>query len=215
LNDANNEINIKSSLGPLIQHEQYEVAKKLNIHSFNGNLMLVFAHVGLALAAARFTVQASLLLVALGSMLPDIIDKPLGLIVFGTPAMGRTFAHTLLFLILLGTAAYYRHSILLASLAGGVLVHLALDYMWASPQTLLWPLLGGFPMAPYVDPMSYLEGLLMVWKHPDVLITECLGLAYLSFLALKSRKDIAATCKEFIIESRENAHTILQALVKW
>jgi LexA-binding, inner membrane-associated putative hydrolase len=178
--------------------------------------MLIFAHVGLALAAARSTVQASLLLVALGSMLPDIIDKPLGLIFFGTPAMGRTFAHTLLFLILLGTAAYYRHNMLLASLAGGVLVHLALDYMWASPQILLWPLLGGFPLSSYMDPMSYLGELLMALKHPDVLIAECLGLAYLSFLALKSTKDIAATWKGFIIESRKNAHTILQALlVKW
>ena len=177
--------------------------------------MLAFAHVGLALAAARYTFQASLIFVAIGSMLPDLIDKPLGLIIFGTPAMGRTFAHTLLFLILLGTAAHYRKNILLASLAGGVLVHLALDYMWASPQILLWPFLGGFPIVPYVDPMSYFEGLLMALRHPDVFVAECLGFAYLSFLTLKSRNDILMFCKRIFIVSRENAHMMLQSLVKW
>ena len=30
---------------------------------------------------------------ALGSMLPDIIDKPLGILVFGTAEQGRTFGH--------------------------------------------------------------------------------------------------------------------------
>lgn len=69
--------------------------------------MLVFAHLGLTLAAARQIACANLAFVMLGSMLPDIIDKSLGVVLFGTPAMGRTFAHTLLFLVLLGTAAYY------------------------------------------------------------------------------------------------------------
>ena len=63
--------------------------------------MLLFAHLGLTLATARFFSRMSLAALALGSMLPDIIDKPLGLVVFGSPNMGRTFAHTLLFLMLL------------------------------------------------------------------------------------------------------------------
>ena len=71
--------------------------------------------------------------VLLGSMLPDIIDKPLGELRFGTPAMGRTIAHTLLFLLLLGMAAYYLSDLRLASLAGGVMAHLLLDFMWDSP----------------------------------------------------------------------------------
>jgi hypothetical protein len=58
--------------------------------------MLLFAHVGLALASARFFSHVSLAFLALGSMLSDIVDKPLGLIVFGSPSMGRTVAHTLL-----------------------------------------------------------------------------------------------------------------------
>ena len=69
--------------------------------------MLLFAHLGLTLARARLIRGADLAFVLLGSMLPDIIDKPLGTILFGTPAMGRIFAHTLLFLLLLAAVAIY------------------------------------------------------------------------------------------------------------
>ncbi|MCJ7444922.1 MAG: metal-dependent hydrolase [Methanotrichaceae archaeon] len=177
--------------------------------------MLLFAHMGFALAAARFTPRANLFFVALGSMLPDIIDKPLGQIVFGTPAMGRTFIHTLLFLILLATAAYYLRSICLASLAGGVSIHLALDFMWASPQTLFWPLLGGFPLGPYMDALTYIETLLMELRHPGVLMTELLGLGYIFFLALRSRKNIVIAGREFIAKGQESAQMIVQVFIKW
>jgi len=59
--------------------------------------MLFFAHVSLTIACSRFFGQVSLLALSLGSMLLDVIDKPLGLIVFGSLHMGRTLAHTLLF----------------------------------------------------------------------------------------------------------------------
>jgi hypothetical protein len=52
--------------------------------------MLLFAHVGLALAACSQFKRKSLGFVALGSMLLDLIDKPLGYLVFGSPNMGRT-----------------------------------------------------------------------------------------------------------------------------
>ncbi len=52
-------------------------------------------------------------------MLPDIIDKPLGDLIYGTPSMGRIYAHTMLFLIILAAAAFYTKDIRLDSLAGG------------------------------------------------------------------------------------------------
>jgi len=61
--------------------------------------MLLFAHVGLALASARFFNSVSLAFLALGSMLPDIIDKPLGHIFLASSlGYGRIYSHTLLFL---------------------------------------------------------------------------------------------------------------------
>jgi membrane-bound metal-dependent hydrolase YbcI (DUF457 family) len=128
--------------------------------------MLLFAHLGLTLAGARLMRGADLAFVLLGSMLPDIIDKPLGEVLFGTPAMGRTITHTLLFLLLLGIAAYYLSDLRLAWVAGGVLAHLLLDFMWNSPSTLLWPLLGSFPQAadlPEVLGLAYL--LYFAWQH--------------------------------------------------
>jgi hypothetical protein len=150
--------------------------------------MLLFAHIGLAIASACFLSRVSLAFLALGSMLPDIIDKPLGLIVFGSPNMGRTFAHTLLFLMLLSALCLYSRDIRLFSLAWGVLIHLSLDFMWNSPQILLWPLLGPFPKAPLLDTVSYLEMLLSGLKNPGILIPEIAGLAYLIFLGYTKRK---------------------------
>jgi hypothetical protein len=154
--------------------------------------MLLFAHVGLALAYARFFSRMSLAFLALGSMLPDIIDKPLGLIVFGSPNMGRTFAHTLLFLMLLFALSMHFQDIRLFSLTWGVLIHLSLDFMWNSPQILLWPLLGPFPDAPLLDTMSYLEMLFSGLKNPGILIPEIAGLAYLIFLGCEKRRQALA-----------------------
>lgn len=152
--------------------------------------MLLFAHVGLTLASARFLSRVSLPALALGSMLPDIIDKPLGLMVFGSPNMGRTFAHTLLFLIILVLLCWHSLDIRLISLTWGVLCHLCLDYMWNSPEILLWPLLGPFPSAPLLDTMSYLEMLLTGLKNPGVFIPEIAGFVYLACFTCTRIKQI-------------------------
>ena len=154
--------------------------------------MLVLAHLGLTLAAARQIACANLAFVMLGSMLPDIIDKPLGEMLFGTPAMGRTFAHTLLFLMFLGTAAYYLRDLRLAWLACGVWAHLLLDFMWQSPSTLLWPLLGPFPRAADLSSLDYLQTLLRGLGQPMVGVPEMLGLAYLLYFAWQSRAEIGS-----------------------
>lgn len=149
--------------------------------------MLFFAHLGLALAAADLTKRLNLTFVAIGALLPDIIDKPLGEIVFGTPAMGRTFAHTMLFLIVLAAFAIYSRDIRIISLAGGVLSHLFLDFMWNSPVILFWPFLGSFPKAAYLDPLSYIQMLLIGLRNPAVLIPECLGFVYIIYFIYHRR----------------------------
>lgn len=86
-------------------------------------------------------------LILVGSLLPDIIDKPIGLFFFReTFNNGRIFSHTLLFLILITVAGFYlfkrfRKSWLLA-LSFGTFTHLVLDQMWLESRTLLWPLFG-------------------------------------------------------------------------
>jgi inner membrane protein len=90
-------------------------------------------------------------LVIVGSMLPDIIDKPVGTAIFAhTFENGRIFTHTLLVaLILLATGLYLYHRrqkawLLVIALSLGF--HLVLDQMWREPRTLLWPFMGwAFP----------------------------------------------------------------------
>jgi len=168
--------------------------------------MLVFAHLGLTLAAAQLFRRwnPDLALVALGSLLPDIIDKPLGYLVFGTPAMGRTIAHTLIFLICLATIAILFNSRGLYSLSGGVLAHLILDSMWNSPDTLFWPLLGRFPIVTHMETADYLAMLMHALYNPYVAVPECLGLAYLIYFCWSKRAALASFL-EARLHGRQNS----------
>jgi hypothetical protein len=85
----------------------------------------------------------------IGSMLPDLIDKPLGhILLYNSIDYGRIYAHTGLFLLaVLAIGMAYRRSTgswVLVALAVGVLSHLVLDSIWEIPVTLYYPLLGDF-----------------------------------------------------------------------
>jgi len=90
-------------------------------------------------------------LVIVGSMLPDIIDKPVGTAIFAhTFENGRIFTHTLLvslILLLAGFCLYHWRQkawLLVIALSSGF--HLVLDQMWREPRTFLWPFMGwAFP----------------------------------------------------------------------
>lgn len=148
--------------------------------------MLLFAHVGLTLFLGRRLRNVDLVFLALGSMLPDIIDKPLGIVIFGSAGMGRTFAHTALFLCMVAAMALYLKEMRSASLCLGVLTHLVLDSMWASPAILFWPLLGPFPAATPMDVMSYLELLISNLRDPWVSLPEAFGFMYSLYFASRS-----------------------------
>jgi membrane-bound metal-dependent hydrolase YbcI (DUF457 family) len=131
--------------------------------------MLLFGHAGITLGAATvlagtvgmkggrglnrtswftaLTRYVDIRVLVVGSLLPDIIDKPLGhFFLRDTLNNGRIYAHTLLFLLLIvaaGLFVYKRyHRMWLLTLAAGTLTHLILDGMWNAPATLLWPLMG-------------------------------------------------------------------------
>jgi hypothetical protein len=118
--------------------------------------MLLMCHlfIGLVigLAAFRLTGDRRMVIMAgIGSILPDLIDKPLGhIILAGTVDYGRIYAHTGLFLLALIVVglAYrkWKGSWLLAVLALGMMSHLLLDSMWELPVTLFYPALGDFGM---------------------------------------------------------------------
>jgi len=116
--------------------------------------MLLFGHIGITLGIflglAFFIPQLRIIdpiYLILGSLLPDLIDKTLGTIIFpSTIANGRMIAHTLLFSLTLFLTGLYLYDkigdVKILSLASGSIFHLMEDRMWVSRRTLFWPLLG-------------------------------------------------------------------------
>ncbi len=133
---------------------------------------------------ARF-IDIRLLLI--GSLLPDIIDKPLGHLIFSHAlSNGRIYAHTLLFsLVISGIGAYlYSRSrkTWLVTLSFGSLVHLILDQMWLNPHTLFWPVFGfAFEKTDISDWIPAMLHALVV--NPVEYISEGLGFVIVAWLA--------------------------------
>ncbi|MFC2066462.1 metal-dependent hydrolase [Chloroflexota bacterium] len=122
-------------------------------------------------------------LLLVGSLLPDIIDKPIGQFFFReTFSHGRIFSHTLIFLILVALAGLYLYrchdKIWLLVLSFGIFTHLMLDRMWRSPRTLFWPLFGftfeRIDLTYWVQDMLY-----ALLAEPGVYIPELVGAAIL------------------------------------
>ena len=132
----------------------------------------------------------------IGSLLPDILDKPIGQYIFKDIFHnGRIFGHTLLFSLILiaGGIYYYRHykKNWLVTLSFGTFIHLILDEMWLNLETLFWPLYGFQFKSIYSE--HYVQGLFYaLFNEPSVFIPEIIGiLLIICFLwALMSQKKL-------------------------
>jgi membrane-bound metal-dependent hydrolase YbcI (DUF457 family) len=119
----------------------------------------------------------------IGSLLPDIIDKPIGLFFFKEffGNNGRIFGHTLLFFIvitIIGVFLYmgYRRNWFLV-LSFGTFIHLILDQMWLNTTTLLWPLFGSFEKFS-LDFTNWLKKIIDgLINNPATFTTEMIGVA--------------------------------------
>ena len=114
-----------------------------------------------------------------GSLLPDIVDKPLFLFGFGN---GRFFSHNLLFLIISFSIVYLsskRNKYISFSFLTGLIIHIILDI----PHVPLF-----YPFISYE--FTYLEEPLQNWilhllKNPFILITEITGFLFIIFILVK------------------------------
>jgi hypothetical protein len=124
--------------------------------------MFLFAHLFagaiLGYALSRIAGDRRVILFCItGSILPDLVDKPLGYLLL--PSIldsGRTFFHALLVIAIISAAAFLlwrsgRYGIPLLSLAAGILLHQVLDAMWQEPVTWFYPLFGPFQPHHYTD----------------------------------------------------------------
>jgi len=163
--------------------------------------MLLFGHIGVTLGIffglgifiprLRNIIDPKYL--AIGALLPDLIDKPIGMIIFAsTFANGRIIGHTLLFslvLFLIGLHLYEKGDLRIISLTIGSFFHLMEDQMWASPKTLFWPLLGLHFPKDHKD-FTGMEYLIKMFENSFTLnfsissIPEILGMGVIVILTL-------------------------------
>jgi hypothetical protein len=155
--------------------------------------MLILGHVGITLAAIQIGEAAGnkwlphrtgailrfadYRIIAIGALLPDLIDKPLALLDLGS---SRWIGHSLalaLVLFVMGFVSLGRNrKILLLSLATGCLFHLIQDGMWSSPRILLWPAFGWFVSGRgHLGLSEYLSITWLRWWDPLWLFFEILG----------------------------------------
>jgi hypothetical protein len=118
---------------------------------------MILWHVGLSMLIVWFVMRGNprvdYRVVAVASLLPDLVDKPIGRIFFRTRFdSGRIYAHTLAFTLVLFCALFFmrgqaKRRYVLVPLSS--LLHLAEDGVWAKPAIFWWPLFGAeFPREP-------------------------------------------------------------------
>lgn len=134
-------------------------------------------------------------LVLVASLLPDIIDKPLGLIILPvTLGSSRNLGHTILFLLVLFLLGLFflkkRADFRLLLVAYCSTIHLALDRMWERPQVLFWPFLG-YKFS-HSDPTEWINRVTTnALAHPDVYIPEIVGIVICILFAVHLLKNKA------------------------
>ena len=84
-----------------------------------------------------------------GSLLPDLIDKPVGHIILVNLGNGRIFFHSLTVCVIVAVLGFivwqrWRHPGFIF-IAAGMLSHQLADAMWTAPRSWYWPFMGGFP----------------------------------------------------------------------
>jgi len=135
--------------------------------------------------SADISLGFDLRFIALGAMLPDIVDKPLSFFNLGLHLEGgRTIGHTLVFFLLLLLFNIFFANRLLAFVAFGTGAHLILDSMWQIPRVLFWPAFGfSFPSAEKHNFFQQFYRWFSDLTRPDVFVPEIIG-AVLLFLIL-------------------------------
>lgn len=155
--------------------------------------MLLFGHIGITLGIfyfieKYFQVKVDYRLVIFASLLPDILDKLVGRVIFPI-GCGRLIGHTLLFVLILTLISIKRKDLFPLPIAS--FIHLLEDQMWKNPTILFWPLLTtNFSTGKHTNFQEYLTELLKKYE-PSLsytFISEIIGLIII--LALLRKKSL-------------------------
>lgn len=149
-------------------------------------------HVGATTAFVRYAFRdqhMDLRFLALGAILPDLIDTPLGALGWSSFQTVRLWSHgivvaslTMVVVLIFTRRGQTRKRWML--LAVGIMMHLLLDAMWNEPATLWWPFLGpGFTSSGFATFGAYVAD---VVSNPLMWVGELVGVVYLVGLWRKS-----------------------------
>lgn len=159
--------------------------------------MLILGHLGTTVTAASYADRkGDLRWVIFFSLLADIVDKPVGLILLkDTVNNGRIYFHSLLVNLLLTLMLLAARRPLVYSLA--LWLHQFCDRMWMRPWTALWPFTGSF---------TYRQLPLEDWVYsllsPYNVTGEALGLVLLLAFAYRQRLLSRRRAKELLLSGR-------------
>lgn len=162
--------------------------------------------------------------VIIGPLLPELIDKPIGRLLFiDIFHNGRLIGHTLLFallLLILGAYLNRKYKFSGVSLLGlGCFMHLIYDQMWTNPNTLFWPLGWIYPKINSLALPGYrtnslngynLNTIQGYWSgilhetisDPSVYIPEIIGLIIIAWFIYRFKLYQLENAKHFIMTGR-------------
>ncbi|MFB0537873.1 MAG: metal-dependent hydrolase [Anaerolineae bacterium] len=150
-----------------------------------GHIEYTWGALNLLQRKARLFEDADYRVAALAALLPDLIDKPLSLLVFTDSKTSQGLAHTLLvhLLVSLIIFVWWRKGFVYALASNG---HLLADRIWRYPRTLFFPFLG-WQFEPWRfmgSPEAMLDAYAEVVTYPLIIALESIGLVILAWLVV-------------------------------
>jgi len=198
--------------------------------------VFIFGHLGIgSKLVSPLTRGLTRRWVLLGTLVPDLIDKPLYYILswstglrgadLGLISGTRTFGHTALLLLILSIITFFTRARALAALALGMGSHLLLDAIsdrfshaqlpQAGPKSaLLWPFIQDrFPFYPFESMGQHLS----IWGKPFVLGAEIVGILILAwdFWRTRHESEILTYLSKRRHERRERRKQKVQGTIGW
>ncbi len=148
-----------------------------------GHIEYTWGALNLLQRKARLFEDADYRAVALAALLPDLVDKPLSLLVFTDSKTSQGLVHTLLvhLLVSLIVLIWWRRGFVYALAFNG---HLLADRIWLYPRTLFFPFLGWqFELWRFMgSPEAMLNAYAEIVTYPTIIILESIGLMILAWL---------------------------------
>ncbi|MBN1994059.1 MAG: metal-dependent hydrolase [Anaerolineae bacterium] len=141
-------------------------------------------------------------LLAACALLPDIIDKPLAMLVFTRAETSQFIAHSLIFNLVLIVLAllFWKRSV---PYVLAVTLHLLADRMWHHGQTFWWPVYGWNVFWAF-KPMNTPETMVSVYldlfiRYPQVWVIETLAMFALGWFVFSRRLYQWPNLKHFLV----------------